>query len=161
MAILYAKFKSTSIKFPYLLQEFNTLKLIYLRYQFLSNYYKTLDNGSDPKLTVKYANKASSYETEYYKAVQIYNKTADKLNVEKMALLELLHQIHFYSNHTELNNLIKVFTLDDGVKVDEKYHRDLERIDFIELLYEDKMVQSFNNCTYNFEAIANTILTIS
>ncbi len=149
----YGVFTRKSIPFIMTFREFNKHSILAKRHLFLYDHYfdcwiedtrKVLESDlSDTEKLAYY----ESYKEGYSKYRKLSDETMvklkelmEKLFEQKLELIEIVNQIHFYRNDNKLRNAITQFRNTQIIEVEFKESiGDIEMDDFYRILYEPKV----------------------
>jgi hypothetical protein len=162
VAELYGKFQSKSIHYKFTMWQYNSIQIIVKRDNFLVNYYSKKCNDefySPDDDEIEKHNRFHKLHTESKaKLISDWQKYKDA----KIELIEILYQIHFYYNNTNFYNLIRKVRTKDCISIEiTEYNSDLEKGNFIDILFKEKLQKEDEEFSIIFKDISDSLLTLS
>lgn len=143
VAELYGKYKAQSVTYNIIFFRYNKADVAYKHNLFMNNHLRQIieDDEQRAELGPSQVDDLFDQYKNYTEQTNSLSKTADEefelFKVKKAAVIELLHQIHFYYVDSELENLINDFenTFTHKFAVTQ-FNKDMSKSSYLETYYD-------------------------
>ena len=162
VAELYGKFHSKTLQYRLTIWKCNFSIVHYVRNQYLYSHYDKLCRIEEQRPDDEDFEKRDNYHKLLTDSNKTYSSDWEIYKNQKIELLEILHQIHFYYNDAKLDGFIKKVRKFDTLEIKiTEYNLDLENEKFFDMLYKSKLKENYDGFKSIFEEISELLLKLS